>query len=300
MDNTLYAQIQPYWDYLRAEKQVSPHTLSNYQRQLQAVCAMLKQQQISSWQEVDASVIRWILSQSHKQGLGAKSIGVRLVALRQWFAYLVKNEQLRANPALGIKAPKVGRHLPKNVDAEQVAQLLNTEATKPLEIRDLAMMELMYSSGLRLSELQGLDLDRMDLSTREVRLLGKGNKERIVPIGSKALEAIHRWLEVRMRFNPQDNAVFLNNRGGRLSHRSIQLIMEKWGRKQGLETHLHPHKLRHSFATHMLEGSGDLRAVQELLGHSSLATTQIYTHLDFQHLAKVYDAAHPRARKKKA
>lgn len=300
MDNTLYAQIQPYWDYLRAEKQVSPHTLSNYQRQLQAICAMLKQQQISSWQEVDASVIRWILSQSHKQGLGAKSIGVRLVALRQWFAYLVKHEQLQANPALGIKAPKVGRHLPKNVDAEQVAQLLNTEATTPLEIRDLAMMELMYSSGLRLSELQGLDLDRMDLSTREVRLLGKGNKERIVPIGSKALEAIHRWLEVRMRFNPQDNAVFLNNRGGRLSHRSIQLIMEKWGRKQGLETHLHPHKLRHSFATHMLEGSGDLRAVQELLGHSSLATTQIYTHLDFQHLAKVYDAAHPRARKKKA
>lgn len=299
MDNTLYAQIQPYWDYLRAEKQVSPHTLSNYQRQLQAVCAMLKQHQISSWQEVDASVIRWILSQSHKQGLGAKSIGVRLVALRQWFAYLVKHEQLLANPALGIKAPKVGRHLPKNVDAEQVAQLLNTEVTTPLEIRDLAMMELMYSSGLRLSELQGLDLDRMDLATREVRLLGKGNKERIVPIGSKALEAIHRWLEVRMSFNPQDNAVFLNNRGGRLSHRSIQLIMEKWGRKQGLETHLHPHKLRHSFATHMLEGSGDLRAVQELLGHSSLATTQIYTHLDFQHLAKVYDAAHPRARKKK-
>lgn len=300
MDNTLYAQIQPYWDYLRAEKQVSPHTLSNYQRQLQAVCAMLKQHQISSWQEVDASVIRWILSQSHKQGLGAKSIGVRLVALRQWFAYLVKHEQLPVNPALGIKAPKVGRHLPKNVDVEQVAQLLNTEATTPLEIRDLAMMELMYSSGLRLSELQGLDLDRMDLATREVRLLGKGNKERIVPIGSKALEAIHRWLEVRMSFNPQDNAVFLNNRGGRLSHRSIQLIMEKWGRKQGLETHLHPHKLRHSFATHMLEGSGDLRAVQELLGHSSLATTQIYTHLDFQHLAKVYDAAHPRARKKKA
>lgn len=299
MDNTLYAQIQPYWDYLRAEKQVSPHTLSNYQRQLQAVCAMLKQQQIISWQEVDASVIRWILSQSHKQGLGAKSIGVRLVALRQWFAYLVKNEQLQANPALGIKAPKVGRHLPKNVDAEQVAQLLNKEATTPLEIRDLAMMELMYSSGLRLSELQGLDLDRMDLATREVRLLGKGNKERIVPIGSKALEAIHRWLEVRMRFNPQDNAVFLNNRGGRLSHRSIQLIMEKWGRKQGLETHLHPHKLRHSFATHMLEGSGDLRAVQELLGHSSLATTQIYTHLDFQHLAQVYDNAHPRAKRKK-
>lgn len=198
-----------------------------------------------------------------------------------------------------MKSPKVGKHLPKNIDAEQVGQLLEIESDKPNDIRDLAMMELMYSSGLRLSELQGLDLGDMDLSAKEVRVQGKGSKERIVPIGSKALNAISRWLEVRLQFKPQDNAVFLNNRGWRLSNRSIQLVMQKWGEKQGLESHLHPHKLRHSFATHMLEASGDLRAVQELLGHSSLSTTQIYTHLDFQHLAKIYDSAHPRARRKK-
>ncbi len=295
----LYDQTAPYWDYLRIEKQSSPRTLENYQRQLQAVCEMLEKRGIQNWQEVESSTVRWILSQSHRNGLSAKSIGLRLVAVRQWFVYLVKTGKLNANPATGIKAPKVGKHLPKNIDAEQVSELLNIDANEPLEIRDLAMMELMYSSGLRLSELQGLDLGDMDLSAGEARLLGKGNKERIVPIGSKAIEALKRWLAIRLSFNPQDSAVFLNRRGGRLSHRSIQLIMQKWGKKQGLITHLHPHKLRHSFATHMLEGSGDLRAVQELLGHSSLTTTQIYTHLDFQHLAKVYDVAHPRAKRKK-
>ena len=207
--------------------------------------------------------------------------------------------EISVNPAVGVKAPKQPKHLPKNVEAEQLSQLLNVEANSPLEKRDLAMMELMYSSGLRLSELQGLDLDKLDLQAGEVRLLGKGNKERIVPVGSKAKQALKTWLEVRGSLTPQDNAIFLNKRGGRLSHRSIQLIMEKWGKKQGLETHLNPHKLRHSFATPMLEGPGDLRAVQELLGHSSLSTTQIYTHLDFQHLAHVYDQAHPRAHRKK-
>ena len=240
-----------------------------------------------------------MLSQSHKQGLSAKSIGLRLVVLRQWFAYLLKMGEISVNPAVGIKAPKQPKHLPKNVEAEQLSQLLNVEANSPLEKRDLAMMELMYSSGLRLSELQGLDLDKLDLQAGEVRLLGKGNKERIVPVGSKAKQALENWLAVRGCFAPKENALFLNKHGGRLSHRSIQLIMEKWGKKQGLETHLNPHKLRHSFATHMLEGSGDLRAVQELLGHSSLSTTQIYTHLDFQHLAHVYDQAHPRAYRKK-
>ncbi|WGE87167.1 tyrosine recombinase XerC [Actinobacillus equuli subsp. haemolyticus] len=297
--NALYLQTKPYWDYLRIEKQADPHTLSNYQRQLLAVSEMFSQAGISAWQDVNAAAVRWMLTQSHKQGLSAKSIGLRLVALRQWFNYLVQQEQMMVNPALGIKSPKVGKHLPKNIDAEQVGQLLNVEASEPLELRDLAMMELMYSSGLRLSELQGLDLGDMDLAAREVKVLGKGNKERILPIGTKALQALQAWLGVRNDFNPQDNAVFLNKRGGRLSHRSIQLAMQKWGKKQGLETHLHPHKLRHSFATHMLEASGDLRAVQELLGHSSLSTTQIYTSLDFQHLAQIYDAAHPRARRKK-
>lgn len=295
----LFALSQAYWDFLRIEKQASPHTLSNYQRQLKAICQMLAEKGLEQWQDVDSSVVRWLLSQSHKQGLSAKSIGLRLVALRQFLTFLVQQGKLTANPATGIKSPKVGKHLPKNIDAEQISQLLNIESDEPMDIRDLAMMELMYSSGLRLSELQGLDLGDMDLATQEVRILGKGNKERIVPIGSKAVAALKRWLAVRLQFHPQDYAVFLNKWGKRLSHRSIQLAMQKWGEKQGLSNHLHPHKLRHSFATHMLEASADLRAVQELLGHSSLSTTQIYTHLDFQHLAKIYDSAHPRARRKK-
>lgn len=294
----LYAQTQPYWDFLRIEKQVSPHTLSNYQRQLRAVCELLSQAQVNDWQAVDSSAIRWVLSQSHKQGLGAKSISVRLVALRQFLAFLVQKQVLRTNPAIGIKAPKPPKHLPKNIDAEQITQLLNSERNEPLDLRDLAMMELMYSSGLRLSELQGLDISDMDLNAGEVKVLGKRNKERIAPIGKKAVEAIQRWLAVRKEFRPIDNALFLNKKGGRLSHRSIQLVMAKWGKQQGLTTHLHPHKLRHSFATHLLEASQDLRAVQDLLGHSNLSTTQIYTHLDFQHLAKIYDSAHPRAKRK--
>lgn len=298
-EHSLYTQTQPYWDFLRIEKQASPHTISNYQRQLNAVCKLFETTGICQWSEVNHTSVRWMLTQSHKQGLGAKSIGLRLVVLRQWLDYLVKQGKLLLNPAIGIKAPKVGKHLPKNIDAEQLGQLLNTEQETPLAKRDFAMMELMYSSGLRLSELQGLNLGDIDLSSGEVRVQGKGSKERIVPVGSKAMQAVKNWLEIRNEFLPVDRAVFLNQRGRRLSHRSIQLVMQKWGQKQGLDTHLHPHKLRHSFATHLLEGSGDLRAVQELLGHSNLSTTQIYTHLDFQHLAKIYDETHPRAKRKK-
>ncbi|QIW15464.1 tyrosine recombinase XerC [Pasteurellaceae bacterium RH1A] len=294
----LFEQTQPYWDFLRIERQASPHTLSNYQRQLQAVCSLLAQAGIEQWQVVEPSTVRWLLSQSHKQGLSSKSINLRLSALRQFFQFLIRAEKMAVNPALGIKAPKVGKHLPKNIDAEQVAQLLEKEGESPAEKRDLAMMELMYSSGLRLSELQGLDLGDLDFGLQEVRVLGKGNKQRIVPMGAKAVEALEKWLAVRADFNPQDTALFLNQRGGRLSQRAIQLIMKKWGQAQHLDTAVHPHKLRHSFATHMLEASGDLRAVQELLGHASLSTTQIYTHLDFQHLAKIYDSAHPRAKRK--
>ncbi|MDH2924807.1 integrase/recombinase XerC [Nicoletella semolina] len=295
----LYAQTAPYWDFLRIEKQLSPHTLSSYQRQLLAVCQLLNEVSVSDWENVDTHAIRWLLSQSHKQGLSTKSIGLRLVALRQFLAFLVERGTLSVNPALGIKSPKVGKRLPKNVDAEQVAQLLNFDPNQPLDVRDKAMMELMYSSGLRLSELQQLDLGDIDFASGEVRVLGKGNKERIVPVGSKAIMAVQAWLKERLMFQPQDSALFISQRGKRISHRSIQLIMKKWGQKQALDSHLYPHKLRHSFATHMLEGSSDLRAVQELLGHSSLATTQIYTHLDFQHLAKIYDNAHPRAKRKK-
>lgn len=297
--NPLFLQTQPYWDFLRIEKQVSPHTLQNYQRQLVAASDLLLEMGIDAWEDVDSSSIRLLLTQSHKKGLSAKSIGLRLVALRQWFVYLIKIGKITSNPTLGIKSPKVGKHLPKNIDAEQMIQLLDVQSDMPSDIRDIAIMELMYSSGLRLSELQGLNLEEMDLKAREVKVNGKGSKERIVPIGSKALNAMNLWLNVRSQFKPKDTAVFINQRGTRLSHRSIQLILKKWGEKQGLESHLHPHKLRHSFATHMLEASGDLRAVQELLGHSSLSTTQVYTHLNFQHLAKIYDSAHPRARRQK-
>ena len=212
---------------------------------------------------------------------------------------MVVQGELSVNPAVGISAPKQAKHLPKSIDQEQVTKLLNNQSNEPIDIRDRAMLELMYSSGLRLSELQGLNLNSINTRVREVRVLGKGNKERILPFGRYASHAIQQWLKVRLLFNPKDDALFVSSLGNRMSSRSIQKRMEIWGIKQGLNAHLNPHKLRHSFATHMLEASSDLRAVQELLGHSNLSTTQIYTHLDFQHLAQVYDSAHPRARRKK-
>lgn len=291
--------LQKYYDYLRIERRLSPHTLSNYQRQLEAVVAILQQNEMTRWQQVSPSVVRFVLAESRKAGLHEKSLALRLSALRRFFTYLVVQGELKVNPATGISAPKQAKHLPKNIDEEQVDKLLNNQSKEPIDIRDRAMLELMYSSGLRLSELQGLNLNSINTRVREVRVLGKGNKERILPFGRYASHAIQEWLKVRLLFNPKDDALFVSSLGNRMSHRSIQKRMEVWGIKQGLNSHLNPHKLRHSFATHMLEASSDLRAVQELLGHSNLSTTQIYTHLDFQHLARVYDSAHPRAKRKK-
>ena len=291
--------LQKYWDYLRIERQLSAHTLLNYQRQLSAVVEILQHNDFRTWQQVTPSVVRFILADSKKSGLKEKSLALRLSALRQFFSYLVIQGELKVNPATGISAPKQSRLLPKNIDQEQVGKLLNNQSKEPIDIRDRAMLELMYSSGLRLSELQGLNLSSINTRVREVRVLGKGNKERILPFGRYASHAVQEWLKVRLLFNPKDDALFVSSLGNRMSHRSIQKRMEIWGVKQGLNSHLNPHKLRHSFATHMLEASSDLRAVQELLGHSNLSTTQIYTHLDFQHLAQVYDNAHPRAKRKK-
>jgi len=260
--------LNRYWDYLRIERQMSPHTLTNYQHQLDAIIKILAQQDIHAWAQVTPSVVRFILAESKKQGLKEKSLALRLSALRRFLSFLVQQGELKVNPATGISAPKQGKHLPKNMDGEQVQQLLANDSKEPIDIRDRAILELMYSSGLRLSELQGLDLNSINTRVREVRVIGKGNKERVVPFGC-------------------------------ISHRAIQKRLETWGIRQGLNSHLNPHKLRHSFATHMLEASSDLRAVQELLGHSNLSTTQIYTHLNFQHLAEVYDQAHPRAKRKK-
>lgn len=290
--------LQKYWDYLRIERQLSAHTLLNYQRQLSAVVEILQQNDLRTWQQVTPGVVRFILADSKKSGLKERSLALRLSALRQFFSYLVVQGELKVNPATGISAPKQSRLLPKNIDQEQIGKLLNNQSKEPIDIRDRAMLELMYSSGLRLSELQGLNLSSINTRVREVRVLGKGNKERILPFGRYASHAVQEWLKVRLLFNPKDDALFVSSLGNRMSHRSIQKRMEIWGVKQGLNSHLNPHKLRHSFATHMLEASSDLRAVQELLGHSNLSTTQIYTHLDFQHLAQVYDNAHPRAKRK--
>ncbi|AET16922.1 TPA: tyrosine recombinase XerC [Pasteurella multocida] len=292
-------QLDKYWNYLRIERQVSPHTLTNYQRQLYRIVDILAENGITSWQAVTPSVVRFILAQSNKDGLKERSLALRLSVLRRFFTYLVQQQDINVNPATGVSAPKQNRHLPKNIDAEQVQQLLNNDSKEPIDIRDRAILELLYSSGLRLSELQSLNLNSINTRVREVRVMGKGNKERIVPFGRYASHAIQQWLKVRILFNPKDEALFVSQLGNRLTHRAIQQRLEVWGIKQGLSSHLNPHKLRHSFATHMLEASSDLRAVQELLGHSNLSTTQIYTHLNFQHLAEVYDSAHPRAKRKK-
>ncbi|HDR1344272.1 TPA: tyrosine recombinase XerC [Pasteurella multocida] len=292
-------QLDKYWNYLRIERQVSPHTLTNYQRQLYRIVDILAENGITSWQAVTPSVVRFILAQSNKDGLKECSLALRLSVLRRFFTYLVQQQDINVNPATGVSAPKQNRHLPKNIDAEQVQQLLNNDSKEPIDIRDRAILELLYSSGLRLSELQSLNLNSINTRVREVRVMGKGNKERIVPFGRYASHAIQQWLKVRILFNPKDEALFVSQLGNRLTHRAIQQRLEVWGIKQGLSSHLNPHKLRHSFATHMLEASSDLRAVQELLGHSNLSTTQIYTHLNFQHLAEVYDSAHPRAKRKK-
>lgn len=295
----MHTELQSYWDYLRIERQVSSHTLANYQRQLNAILALLATQGIQQWQQITPSVVRFILAQGKKEGLKEKSLALRLSALRMFLNYLVQQGKLKANPATGISAPKQSKRLPKNIDGDQIQLLLANDSKEPIDIRDRAILELMYSSGLRLSELQGLDLSSINMRAREVRVLGKGNKERIVPFGRYASQALQQWLKVRLLFNPKDEALFVSQRGNRISHRAIQKRLETWGIRQGLNSHLNPHKLRHSFATHMLEASADLRAVQELLGHSNLSTTQIYTHLNFQHLADVYDQAHPRARRKK-
>jgi integrase/recombinase XerC len=221
-------------------------------------------------------------------------------ALRSFLDWQVHQGLLSANPAKGISTPRNARHLPKNMDVDEVNQLLEIDLNDPLAVRDRAMLETMYGGGLRLSELVNMDCRHMDLEAGEVRVLGKGSKERRVPIGGTAVTWIQHWLPLRASFAPQDDAVFVSSRGSRISTRNVQKRFAEWGIKQGVASHIHPHKLRHSFATHLLESSGDLRAVQELLGHANLATTQIYTHLDFQHLATVYDAAHPRAKRGKS
>ncbi|MEO4048672.1 tyrosine recombinase XerC [Pseudomonas sp. CAU 1711] len=294
----LAADLDAYLDHLRSERQVSAHTLDGYRRDLLKVLALCEKHAIASWADLDTRSLRGFVARLHAQGQSSRSLARLLSALRGFYRYLGREGLCRHDPASGLSAPKGERRLPRALDADRTAQLLDGGVEDDfLARRDQAMLELFYSSGLRLSELVGLDLGQLDLSAGLVRVLGKGNKARELPVGRKAREAIEAWLPLRALSAPADGALFVGRQGRRLTPRAVQLRVRQAGVRE-LGQHLHPHMLRHSFASHMLESSQDLRAVQELLGHADIATTQVYTHLDFQHLAKVYDGAHPRAKRK--
>ena len=292
-------RIEQFLHHLDIERRLSPHTLSNYRRDLEQARRFFADQHIAAWREVTAHHLRALIAARHRSGSGGRSLQRLLSALRSFYRYLLREGAVSANPVVGIRAPKAPRRLPKTLDVDQAARLLDWDSAEPLAIRDRAIMELLYSSGLRLSELLHLELADLDLKDATVRVTGKGRKVRVVPVGRHARDALHAWLRIRTALPTDASALFLSRRGTRLSPRAVQQRLQQWGSKRGLPGRLHPHMLRHSCASHVLESSSDLRAVQELLGHADIATTQIYTHLDFQHLAKVYDHAHPRARKKK-
>lgn len=296
----LIEPVEQFLIYIKSEKQLSLHTQTNYRRQLEALMTLASEVELSRWQDFDSSAVRLLIGRSKRSGLQASSLSLRLSALRSFFDWMVKNGQLSANPARGVLNPKRGKHLPKNIDIDDINQLLDINRDDPLSVRDRTMLEVMYGSGLRLSELVSLNCRELNLMDGEVRVIGKGNKERKLPLGRESIKWIKQWLSMRHHLTPQDDALFISKRGKRISPRNVEKRVAEWGVKQGLSSHIHPHKLRHSFATHMLESSGDLRAVQELLGHSDLSTTQVYTHLDFSHLSDVYDSAHPRAKRNKS
>ncbi len=292
--------LKQFKDYLEYEKKYSKHTLSGYMRDLSQFSKWLKEKENHKILTADSLDVRQWVAGLHRQGVSGKTLQRKLSSLRSFYQYHVRKHQLKNNPAVDIRAPKTPRTLPSTLDVDSMTQLLEIPLDSILAIRDRAMMELFYTAGLRLSELADLNLEHIDLGEKMLRATGKGNKTRILPIGAKAAEVLILWLKKRVEMaNIDEQALFVSMRGTRISVRSIQQRLDYWRKKQGLEQHIHPHKLRHSFASHILESSGDLRAVQELLGHADIGTTQIYTHLDFQHLAKVYDKAHPRSRIKK-
>ena len=293
--------LQAFLDYLQFERRYSKHTWENYQRDiLQFNQWLLKHNDAQSLNDVAEFSVRQWISQMHREGLKSRSLQRKLSSLRSYYQYQIKHKRISLNPAIDVRAPRDSKPLPKTLDIEQVTQLLNIEGDDFISVRDKAIIELFYSSGLRLAELAGLQIADLDLNAALVTVTGKGNKTRIIPVGSKAVEALKLWLTHRSLVNrKQINDLFLSRQGTAISHRNIQLRMNHWQKKQGITQSIHPHKLRHSFASHLLQSSGDLRAVQEFLGHSDISSTQVYTHLDYQHLASVYDKAHPRARGKK-
>lgn len=290
--------IAEYLQELRVSKRYSPHTLANYQRDLKLFATAAESRGLTTWEEVDGKLIRAIVAEQHMEGVSGRSLARRLSALRGLLNYLLKLGLVQSNPAADVLAPKGKRKLPTTLDADEVSRLLKENLNDPMICRDLAMFELMYSSGLRLSELVSIDLADLDLSVGQVRVTGKGGKTRDLPVGKHAIQAINKWLVYRRTLpGSNETAVFISTRGKRIAPRTVQMRLKKLAESQGLSRNCYPHMLRHSFASHLLESSGNLRAVQELLGHADISTTQIYTHLDFQHLANVYDKAHPRAGK---
>ena len=286
---TAQQQLEAFIDYLRYERRSSPRTVTAYQHDLARLTSYCEAQDIASWTELDLLHGRKWLGSLRQHGLASTSIQRILSACRSFYRWLIRESHVSVNPFDLLKAPRRPGRLPNTLDIDSVQQLVALKGDEPLTIRDRAILELFYSSGLRLSELVSLNMGEVDLSTGEVRLIGKGNKTRIVPVGRYAREAISNWLPVRQTMaNESELAMFVSKRGGRLAARSVEKRIKDWAIRQGLSRNVHPHMLRHSFASHILESSGDLRAVQELLGHQNISTTQIYTHLDFQHMAKVF------------
>ena len=292
------ADLSAFLAYLKHERGYSDKTLSSYQLQLSAVASQVAEQ-ADHWVELTETQLQLHIS-SCRKSLKARSLALRVASLRSFYRYLVQQGKLKENPASYLQVPKFDKPLPKNLDVDQVNHLLDFDTSEDaLACRDKAILELFYSSGLRLDELVSANLQDIDWSEALIRVRGKGNKQRVLPIGRMAVAALKDWLKVRSAYiGSEPDALFLSKQKNRISHRQVQQRVKLWSERQGLAQHLHPHMLRHSFATHMLESSSDLRAVQELLGHANLNTTQVYTHLDFQQLAKVYDNAHPRAKKK--
>jgi integrase/recombinase XerC len=284
--------------HLLQERGLSPRTAEAYVRDLEALTRYCRERGLEGWPTLDDEHLRGFAAWRHRQGAGGRTIQRALSAVRAFYRFLQREGEARRNPGAGVAAPRSPRRLPEVLDTDQVASLLELDGADPLAVRDRAILELFYSSGLRLSELVGLDLVDLDLREGLVAVTGKGRKRRIVPVGRMAREALERWLAVRQTITgPGEEAVFVGQRGPRLGPRAVQRLVERRALARGLGASVHPHTLRHSFASHLLESSGDLRAVQELLGHADISTTQVYTHLDFQHLARVYDQAHPRARR---
>ena len=296
---SIESDLKDFLTYLQSEKRYSPHTIAAYRRDLDAFIAFSKERSISQLTMIDEHVVRGFVASQHRKGLSGKSLQRQLSSIRTLFNWLCRHKRADSNPARGVPAPKSANRLPETLGVDQLDRLLAFKGDDALACRDRAVMELFYGCGLRLSELTGLDLGDIDWQQKTVMVTGKGSKQRVVPFGSKAEAALNRWIKERNAWLQQDEkALFISSRGTRISNSSVQQRLKKRALQQGVGISLHPHMLRHSFASHILESSNDLRAVQELLGHANLSTTQIYTHLDFQHLAGVYDKAHPRSRNK--